>query len=214
MTPQTPCITELSGLCRTAALAPISLNRMRRAGCWDVMQMIGALAVATSSISCASTGAVPRPFPVPGGSPAAPAPHSTPTSPPPVNSRAGHTLADAYALAGTALSFRGAPYRNGGVNPDGFDCSGFTQYVFARHGVALPRDVREQYRLGQPVKPEQLAAGDLIFFSTTEQGASHVAIAIGGDEFVHAPSSSGVVRVEHIGSTYWSQRYVGARRLN
>ncbi len=122
--------------------------------------------------------------------------------------------ADAYAVTGTALSLRGTPYRNGGSDPNGFDCSGFTQYVFAQHGIALPREVRDQYRLGTSVKPDQLVAGDLLFFTTTDPGASHVAIAIGGDEFVHAPSSTGVVRVERLGSSYWSPRFLGARRVN
>lgn len=120
---------------------------------------------------------------------------------------------DGYALVGTALSLRGAPYRNGGTDPNGFDCSGFTQYVFARFGIALPREVRDQFRAGHPVDAQDLAPGDLIFFSTTDPGASHVGIAVGGDEFVHAPSSTGVVRVEHLGSRYWSPRYLGARRV-
>ena len=55
--------------------------------------------------------------------------------------------------------------------------------------------------------------GDLLFFATEGPGASHVAIAVGGDSFVHAPSSSGVVRVERMASRYWSDRYVGARRV-
>ena len=63
------------------------------------------------------------------------------------------------------------------------------------------------------MKPTEIAPGDLIFFSTVAPGASHVAIALGGDEFVHAPSSTGVVRVERLASTYWSQRFVGARRV-
>jgi cell wall-associated NlpC family hydrolase len=121
---------------------------------------------------------------------------------------------DGYALVGTALSLRGSPYRNGGADPSGFDCSGFTQYVFRQYGISLPRDVREQYRLGKTVKSEELTAGDLIFFTTIDPGVSHVAIAVGGDEFVHAPSSSGVVRVERLNSTYWAPRYVGARRVN
>jgi len=124
------------------------------------------------------------------------------------------TALDGYALAGTALALRGAPYRNGGADPQGFDCSGFTQYVFSQYGINLPRDVRAQFGAGKSVKPEELAAGDIVFFTTTEPGPSHVAIAIGGDEFVHAPSSSGVVRVEHLSSTYWAPRYLGARRLN
>lgn len=121
---------------------------------------------------------------------------------------------DGYAVAGTALSLRGTPYRNGGSDPHGFDCSGFTQYVFSQHGVALPRDVSEQYRAGEAINPSQLAPGDLVFFATTAPDVSHVAIAIGGDEFVHAPSSSGVVRVEHLSGSYWSPRFVGARRVN
>ncbi|OLB61610.1 MAG: hypothetical protein AUI11_08990 [Acidobacteria bacterium 13_2_20CM_2_66_4] len=113
---------------------------------------------------------------------------------------------------GTALSFRGVPYRNGGSDPQGFDCSGFTQYVFAQYGVALPREVREQFEKGRAVTPDEVAPGDLIFFSTVAPGPTHVGIAIGGDAFVHAPSSAGVVRVERLGSSYWAPRYVGARR--
>jgi cell wall-associated NlpC family hydrolase len=127
--------------------------------------------------------------------------------------REGRPGVDAYALVGTALALRGIPYRNGGIDRQGFDCSGFTQYVFAQHGVSLPRDVREQFRVGKSVKPEELSPGDIVFFATTDPGPSHVAIAIGGDEFVHAPSTTGVVRVEHLSSSYWSPRYLGARRL-
>jgi cell wall-associated NlpC family hydrolase len=119
---------------------------------------------------------------------------------------------DAYALTGTALALRGVRYRDGGTDPSGFDCSGFTQYVFAQHGIALPRDVKDQFGTGKPVKPTEIAPGDLLFFTTVAPGPSHVAMAIGGDEFVHAPSSTGVVRVERLASTYWSQRFVGARR--
>ena len=108
---------------------------------------------------------------------------------------------------------RGAPYRNGGSDPSGFDCSGFTQYVFAQYGVSLPRDVRSQFQVGKSVNAEDLAPGDVLFFTTTDPGPSHVAIAIGGDEFVHAPSSTGVVRIEHLSSTYWAPRFLGARRL-
>ena len=159
--------------------------------------------------ACASTGAVPKPFPSP-GSPGSPAARGAPAaSIPPARAPF-----DGYALVGTALSLRGAPYRDGGSDPGGFDCSGFTQYVFAQYGVPLPRAVRDQYRWGKSVKPEELEAGDLVFFTTTEPGASHVAIAIGGDEFVHAPSSAGVVRVEHLSSNYWAPRFVGARRMN
>jgi cell wall-associated NlpC family hydrolase len=117
------------------------------------------------------------------------------------------------AIVVTALDLRGVPYRNGGADLDGFDCSGFTQYVFGRHGVALDRETRAQFRMGERVDPTDIEAGDLIFFSTVASGASHVAIAVGGDEFVHAPSSRGLVRVERLSSGYWSERFIGARRV-
>jgi cell wall-associated NlpC family hydrolase len=181
------------------------------------------IVAAACSGACASTGYAPKPFPMPGGA-AAPSPPAVarPVPPPPESAsaassrpapRAAVTGVDGYALAGTALALRGAPYRNGGADPAGFDCSGFTQYVFSQYGLSLPREVREQYRVGKTITPEDLAPGDILFFATTEPGPSHVAIAVGGDQFVHAPSSTGVVRVEHLSSSYWSPRFLGARRL-
>ena len=86
--------------------------------------------------------------------------------------------------------------------------------MFAQYGVTLPREVREQYREGVAVDARALAPGDLLFFATTDPGVSHVAILVGGDEFVHAPSSTGVVRVEHLSASYWAPRFLGARRLS
>src|SRR6185503_11760260 len=106
-----------------------------------------AVALAASALAgaCASSGnAVPRPFPVPGGAGTQNrAPIERPAPPPQASA------VDSYALVGTALSFRGTPYRNGGSDPQGFDCSGFTQYVFAQYGVSLPREVREQFEQGK-----------------------------------------------------------------
>lgn len=102
---------------------------------------------------------------------------------------------------------------NGGSDPRGFDCSGFTQYVFNRAGATLPRETRDQFLVGRAVPQGQQRPGDLIFFATTEPGASHVGIALGGDAFVHAPSSRGVVRVEYLTLPYWSRRLVGIRRV-
>jgi cell wall-associated NlpC family hydrolase len=168
---------------------------------------------AVSAAGCASTGATPMPFPRPGASvpgPAAPAPAS--------GTGKGGAPAAAYALgygiAGTALSLRGAPYKNGGNDPAGFDCSGFVKYVFGQNGVAVPRTVSEQFHAGRQVPDTtQLEPGDLVFFATAGNGATHVGIAIGGDEFVHAPSSSGEVRVERMSGPYWATRFVGARRV-
>jgi peptidoglycan DL-endopeptidase CwlO len=148
---------------------------------------------------CASGGAVPAPFPTPGPRPTSREPALTPM--------------DRPAVVGTALSLRGAPYRNGGSDPSGFDCSGFVAYVFAQQGLYMPRTVTEQYAQGQPVGQDVVSPGDLVFFSTVAPGPSHVGIAISPDEFVHAPSVSGVVRVESLNASYWSSRFVGTRRI-
>jgi peptidoglycan DL-endopeptidase CwlO len=165
------------------------------------------LLAAAAATACASTGGVPAPFPRAGG--------PVPSSPAATARASSAPLADAtgYAITSTALSFRGTPYRNGGADPSGFDCSGFVYYVFAQHGMGVPRTVLEQSRAGRPVPQDQLEPGDLLFFSTVSAGPSHVAIAIGGDEFVHAPSSVGQVRVERLSAAYWASRFVGARRV-
>src|SRR5688572_845404 len=104
---------------------------------------------------CASKGGVatPRPFPgapVPPGA-TAPAPQPVPVP----------------ALIATALALKGTPYRYSGTDPaSGFDCSGFVQWVFARHGTAVPREVRDQYRVGKKIDEDEVKPGDLVFFET------------------------------------------------
>ena len=111
----------------------------------------------------------------------------------------------------TATDLLGTPYRNGGSTVDGFDCSGFVQYVFAQHGVRIPRTVRKQVEVGAKVRDAE--AGDLVFFKTDGGGPTHVGIALGPDRFIHAPSSRGVVRVEPFSAPYWSSRFLEARRV-
>ena len=179
-----------------------------------------AVLVAASVTACASKGGVatPKPFPgaptPPGRAPAAPptvaaTPPPAPVTPTP---RAGES-APSGGLIETALRFLGTPYRYGGSDPSGFDCSGFVQWVFSRVGAALPREVRDQFRVGEKVDDDEVRPGDLVFFQTVARGASHVGIAIGNGQFVHAPSSKGVVRVERYTAGYWAQRWVGARRV-
>ena len=177
------------------------------------MKILVVLAAAALASACASSGASrPRPFPTPAGS-STPAPVPVEPAPAaPVPTPRG-TLRSDQALISTALSLRGTPYRNGGSDPAGFDCSGFTQWVFARSGIALPREVEQQFKVGEKIRQDDLKPGDLVFFHTESRGASHVGIFVADDQFVHAPSSRGVVRVEYINSTYWGRRFVGARRV-
>jgi len=147
------------------------------------------------------------------GSPPVPRPFPGAALPPGAGETAPGPPVPVPALVNTALEFRGVPYRNGGSDPSGFDCSGFVQYVFAKFGTVLPREVRDQYRAGTSVDLDEVVAGDLLFFETVSRGASHVGMAIGAGEFVHAPSSQGVVRVERYDASYWARRFVGARRV-
>jgi cell wall-associated NlpC family hydrolase len=159
---------------------------------------------ATGSIACATSGAVPRPFPGAARPP-------TSTSTPEARTRS----AIPSEVVATALTLRGTEYRNGGSEPStGFDCSGLVHWVFAQHGTALPREVREQYEAGGKVDRDEVRPGDLVFFRTISRDVSHVGIALGGGEFVHAPSSRGVVRVERYTSGYWAERWMGARRVD
>jgi peptidoglycan DL-endopeptidase CwlO len=163
------------------------------------------IVVATLATGCASAN--PRPQPFPRHRPAA-----TTGTEHPNDTIAG--AASGYEVSGTALDLRGTPYRNGGADPNGgFDCSGLVWYVYAQHGLSVPRTVQDQYRIGGTVPAVDLRPGDLVFFSTTSPGPTHVGIIIGGDSFVHAPSSTGVVRVERLSAPYWTSRFVGARRL-
>ena len=105
------------------------------------------------------------------------------------------------------------PFVDGGKIPSGFACSGFTSYVFQQHGVALPRLAADPSRVGSNIDPDAIEAGDLLFFTTGAPGGSHVALAIGGDEFVHAPSERGQEGVARLSSSYWSRRFLGAHRI-
>ena len=174
-----------------------------------VFRLLAAAALAASS--CAQNAPRVRVLP-PALPPAAyePAPPGAAPAPTP-------TLAATAAgleTARIARSLVGAPYREGGALPDGFDCSGLVNYVFARQGVAVPRDVRRQALAGEPVDRVNLAPGDLVFFATTGSGPTHVGIAVGNGQFIHAPKSGGVVRVESMSAAYWASRFVTARRVS
>lgn len=113
------------------------------------------------------------------------------------------------------LKLVGVRYRFGGNDEDsGLDCSGFVRLVFKDSiGAALPRTAREMSEIGQRIDTSQLKPGDLVFFNTMRRAFSHVGIYLGDNHFMHAPRTGAEVRVESMESSYWMQRYNGARRI-
>ena len=166
-----------------------------------------------------STGAVPQPFPVPGGPPA--------TTPAPPEARSGRGAAPprrrrqrpptATRSPDPRCSLRGTPYRNGGRDPVGVRLQRL-RLVRVRSARrpraadgrgAVPR--RHRCRPGRSSRRRSRVLRHVN--GPARQTATHVGISIGGDEFVHAPSTTGEVRVERLGSSYWAPRFVGARRM-
>jgi cell wall-associated NlpC family hydrolase len=103
----------------------------------------------------------------------------------------------------------------GGASPvQGFDCSGFVQYVYRQAGISLPRTADLQFLVGRSVPRAALMPGDLVYFTTYAPGASHVGIYIGKDKFIHTSWSQGVVAVGDMNDAYFAARYYGAKRVS
>jgi cell wall-associated NlpC family hydrolase len=111
------------------------------------------------------------------------------------------------AIIDEAEKYIGSPYSWGGNTPAGFDCSGFTKYVFNNVGVSIPRTAASQWDAATPVNSPSI--GDLVFFETYKVGPSHVGIYLGNNKFISA-AAQGVV-ISDMTATYWKTRYLGAR---
>ncbi|MGB8656185.1 MAG: C40 family peptidase [Candidatus Zixiibacteriota bacterium] len=120
---------------------------------------------------------------------------------------------DRAKMGGIIDSFLGAPYKLGGENRSGTDCSGLVTAVYRQYaGFSLPHDTKKLYLLVKRVEKKHLAYGDLVFFSDTWLSVSHVGIYLGEGKFVHSIEGSGVI-VSALDDDYYGKRYRGARRV-
>lgn len=128
---------------------------------------------------------------------------STAPTPAPIS-----TVSKAQMVITEAKKYIGTPYLWGGNTPAGFDCSGFSKYVFEKVGISLPRTAATQFSGLKAVSSP--SPGDLVFFTTYAPGPSHLGIYIGDNKFIHAGSSTGVT-ITDMNNPYWKPRYLGAR---
>lgn len=134
----------------------------------------------------------------------------TPPLPPP-QAAASTSLGSEVVIR--AIAMVGVPYRFGGSNPNGFDCSGLVQYVYQELGIDVPRTAAEQYRAAEPVRLENIEPGDLLFFRTHGKRISHVAIYAGSGRFVHAPQTGRLIELRSLDDDYYRPRLAGVGRL-
>ena len=121
-----------------------------------------------------------------------------------------------YGLIKQAKTLLGVPYKLGGDDLAGLDCSAFVRRMFSVVEVALPRTAREQYNVGKRISRQELTIGDLVFFRTKryEQHPTHVGIYMGNDQFIHASAlNKGGVRIDSLSSDFYNARFIGGSRV-
>jgi len=116
-------------------------------------------------------------------------------------------------LVRVAAALIGTPYKFGGDDPRGFDCSGLVFYSFDRLGIEVPRTAADQRRAARSVDLESLSPGDLVFFRTSARRVDHVGIYAGDGRFIHAPRSGAVVSYAYLDDPYYRTHFVSAGRL-
>lgn len=115
-------------------------------------------------------------------------------------------------LVEEAKKHLGKKYVWGATGPNTFDCSGLTQYCHKKLGINIPRTSLEQSKSGKLVSKSNLQVGDLIFWKTTSAPVGHVGMYIGNNQFIHAPNSRSVVKIDNLNNSYYANKYVNARR--
>jgi peptidoglycan endopeptidase LytE len=121
-------------------------------------------------------------------------------------------LEERSLLVRVAKTFLGAPYKLGGSTLKGIDCSAFVKKIYEIFDIQLPRTTREQFKVGKKVEKEQLEEGDLVFFKRRGNRA-HVGIYVGDNQFVHASSYSREIKIDHLDTPYYSQRFLRGVRV-
>lgn len=148
---------------------------------------------------------------------APPVPDSSASSPNiPPSAPASAAPSDHFVLERVALTARtmvGVPYHYGGNDPRGFDCSGLVLYSYGEAGILVPRTSREQMRASHTINVEEALPGDLVFFRTSKR-AWHVGIYLGGQRFVHAPSTGRAVVIQRVDDEYYLRHLIHIRRLD
>jgi cell wall-associated NlpC family hydrolase len=137
-----------------------------------------------------------------------------PAATPPAGASPSLQDARGLAIARDARALIGAPYRYGGHDLDGFDCSGLVSYVHRGQGVPVPRTAADQHRVARPVPRDALKPGDLVFFRIDSRQVSHVGVYVGEGRFVHAPRSGRPVGESRIDEPYFAERFAGAGTFN
>ncbi len=125
----------------------------------------------------------------------------------------GNLTPSRRAIVKEAKAWLGTPYRGGGGDKSGTDCSGLVYRVFGRSGIKLPRIAADMFAKGKAVAMRDICPGDLVFFrNTAGRGITHVGIAIGGASFIHSSTSRGVI-VSRLDESYYKRHYAGARNV-
>ena len=138
--------------------------------------------------------------------------HNITASPPtPVPVQPKNRVGDEVAVR--AISMVGLPYRYGGADLDGFDCSGLVYFIYRDLGFDVPRTAADQQRSAMSIDRARLQPGDLVFFRTRGRRISHVGVYVGEDRFVHAPQTGKSIELRSLDDDYYGPRFVGAGRV-
>ncbi|MGD8909460.1 MAG: C40 family peptidase [Chromatiales bacterium] len=127
---------------------------------------------------------------------------------------AGITVDARPPVVSVALAQIDRPYRYGGHDPQGFDCSGLVYYAYQRNGIVIPRTTREQHRRARPVRLQEITPGDLLFFRQRKRRASHVGLYVGKGRFIHASTRERAVTLSLLDNPYWKKRLVSIGRYS